>query len=123
MEEVARDQGPDLPAWFRVKPPSGWKLRNAHNSWRPGRGARLLAGRWSRTWPLTSGKVLSRPLEVPVTAPPGATSCGTWRAPLTSAGWLDAGETPGGPEGRGRASVLKAALSPCPHGPVFPGIP
>lgn len=65
----------------------------------PGRGARLLAGCWSRTWPLTSGKVLSRPLEVPVTTPPGATSCGPWRAPMTSAEGLDAGETPGGPGG------------------------
>lgn len=41
MEEVARDQGPDLPAWFRVKPPSGWKLRNAHNSWLSGKGGPL----------------------------------------------------------------------------------
>lgn len=81
MEEVARDQGRDLPSWFRTKPSLWLETQECTQLMAVlGRGAGLLDGCWSTTWPLTSGKVLSRPLEVPVTTPPGATSCDTWRA-------------------------------------------
>lgn len=119
MEEVARDQGPVLPGWFTVKPSLWLETQECTQPMAVlGRGAGLLDGCWSTTWPLTSGKVLSRPLEVPVTTPPRTTSCCTWCAHAGFCRRLDAEETPGGPVGtwqglgaEGRALTLSSRSS------------